>query len=181
VSWVNAKQIREGGVHLRDVHDADHINGENMTTDGTLASLQPGWATEVVQTHPFGIRLNSIIPQSLRGPSPTASHTPTTTAPPTSTAAPASPTPTAEVEATPTPSEAPTGDATPTATPFAFCAGDCNGDGEVTIDELILGVGIALNETPLARCPRLDADGEGTITIEELVSAVLNALNVCAG
>ena len=69
---------------------------------------------------------------------------------------------------------------TPTATPPpAGCAGDCNGDGSVAINELIGGVNIALGSAPVASCAAVDADGDGGVAINELVSAVARALNGC--
>ena len=59
------------------------------------------------------------------------------------------------------------------------CVGDCNGDGEVTIDELLKLVNIALGNSALADCPAGDADGSGDITINEIIAAVNNALNGC--
>jgi hypothetical protein len=43
----------------------------------------------------------------------------------------------------------------------AACRGDCDGDGSVTIDELIAAVGIALGESGVEQCPSLDGDGDG--------------------
>src|SRR5690242_5095754 len=56
-------------------------------------------------------------------------------------------------------------------------AGDCSGDGSVTVDELIIGVNIALGEAPLSSCPVFDVDGDGTVTIDELIAAVNLALS----
>ncbi|MBI3782169.1 MAG: hypothetical protein HY270_02090, partial [Deltaproteobacteria bacterium] len=53
---------------------------------------------------------------------------------------PVAPTPTSTVGPTPTP------------TPPAACAGDCNGDASVTVDELITMVNIALGNRGLASC-----------------------------
>ena len=64
-------------------------------------------------------------------------------------------------------------------TPSAPCPGDCDGDGEVSIDELIVSVEIALGLRPLGDCDSLDADGSGTIEIDELVAAVNAAVNGC--
>jgi len=69
---------------------------------------------------------------------------------------------------------------TPTVTP-SVCAGDCGGDGSVTIDELIRGVNIALGSTPLSNCPSFDANADGEVTIDELILAVNAALAGCAG
>lgn len=59
------------------------------------------------------------------------------------------------------------------------CTGDCDGDGAVTIDELIRGVTIALGTATLDQCPAFDADASGDVTINELVQAVNNALAGC--
>ena len=67
----------------------------------------------------------------------------TNTATPTQTA-----TPTTVVTSDMTPS------ATPTATPL-FCVGDCDGDGMVSIADLIAGVNIALGTQPVEQLPRL--------------------------
>jgi hypothetical protein len=49
----------------------------------------------------------------------------------------------------------------------------------VTIDELILGVRIALEMSDLSDCPEFDADGSEEVTVDELVEAVNNALSGC--
>lgn len=59
------------------------------------------------------------------------------------------------------------------------CPGDCNGDGEVRVDEMIAGVRIALGEAAVATCPAFDANTDGTLSIDELVRAVTNLLNGC--
>jgi len=58
------------------------------------------------------------------------------------------------------------------------CVGDCNGDGEVSIDELILGVDIALGGAPLSECANLD-DGQGMVAVDRLIAAVNGALCNC--
>lgn len=79
---------------------------------------------------------------------------------------------------TPTPTSLPT--ATPSATAaVAACAGDCDGSGRVTVDELVLGVGVALGQQLPGRCRALDADGDGHVAIHELVLAVARALDGC--
>jgi hypothetical protein len=68
-----------------------------------------------------------------------------------------------------------------TATTFAAaCAGDCNGDGAVTVDELIKGVNIALGSASRDQCPSFDTNGDGEVTVDELVHAVNNALSGCS-
>jgi len=56
------------------------------------------------------------------------------------------------------------------------CAGDCNQDGEVTIDELLAMVNIALGLSPPFRCRAADADCSGSVGVNELVGAVRHAL-----
>lgn len=55
--------------------------------------------------------------------------------------------------------------------------GDCNGDGVVQINELILGVNIALGNLPLTDCPAFDTNHDGRVTIDELIAAVNAALS----
>jgi hypothetical protein len=61
----------------------------------------------------------------------------------------------------------------------ALCAGDCNGDGQVEIDELVRGIDIALDLLTLDQCPVFDGSGDGTVTIDELVRAITAALHGC--
>ena len=64
----------------------------------------------------------------------------------------------------------------------AQCAGDCNSDGTVAINELISGVNIALGSAPVASCPSFDINGDGTVAINELIAAVNIALGApCTG
>lgn len=61
----------------------------------------------------------------------------------------------------------------------AACIGDCGGDGQVTIDELISMVNIALGSRPISDCTAGDENRDGEITIDEIIKAVNNALNGC--
>jgi hypothetical protein len=61
----------------------------------------------------------------------------------------------------------------------AQCCGDCDGTGEVRIDEIIRCVDFALfGCAPLGACC-CDCDGDGEVTISEIIQAVNNALNGC--
>jgi phosphohistidine phosphatase SixA len=60
------------------------------------------------------------------------------------------------------------------------CPGDCNLDSEVAINELVLGVGIALGQNQLSQCPAFDRGGDGEVTIDDLLAGVSAALNGCA-
>ncbi|MBI3782076.1 MAG: beta-propeller fold lactonase family protein [Deltaproteobacteria bacterium] len=61
----------------------------------------------------------------------------------------------------------------------SMCAGDCNGDGEVTVDELVRAVSIALGEQASSGCVAADTNADGSVTIEEIIAAVNKALNGC--
>lgn len=65
--------------------------------------------------------------------------------------------------------------------PVAAPAGcpDCDGDGRVTINELITGIAIALGSAELARCPAFDGDGNGAVSIDELIAGIGAALDGC--
>jgi hypothetical protein len=59
------------------------------------------------------------------------------------------------------------------------CLGDCNGDGDVTVDEIVRLVNIALGLTELDDCPAADGNGDGDVTVDEIVTAVTHALDGC--
>ena len=59
------------------------------------------------------------------------------------------------------------------------CPGDCISDGAVTINELIVGVNIALEIEPVTTCPVFDASGDGTVTVNEIILGVNASLNHC--
>jgi len=73
------------------------------------------------------------------------------------------------------------GPPTPTATPTqpSGCMGDCAGDSQVTVDDLIKGVNIALDNLAVAACTAFDVDGNSRVTVDELVGGVNSALNGC--
>jgi hypothetical protein len=86
-------------------------------------------------------------------------------------------------EATPTatvtgPTPTTTATATPTR-PAPVCVGDCNGNGAVTIEELITLVTIALGSQPASACASLPSGS--VVDIALLVSAVGDSLRGCAG
>lgn len=59
------------------------------------------------------------------------------------------------------------------------CGGDCGGDGEVTVDEVLTLVNIALGNVDIAGCTAGDVSGEGEITVDEIITAVQHALDGC--
>lgn len=60
------------------------------------------------------------------------------------------------------------------------CDGDCDGDGRVSIAELVTGVNIAQGQLDAAACPAADTDANGAVAIAELIAAVRGALADCA-
>lgn len=134
-------------------------------------------------------------PTATSTPNGTATATPSASAtatastpgasPPTATATSATPgatPPTATVTAPPATSTAtaPSAAATPTATAAsAACSGDCNGDRVVAINELVLGVNIALGNQAVAACRAFDGNGDGGVAINELIAGVRSALGAC--
>ncbi len=59
------------------------------------------------------------------------------------------------------------------------CTGDCNDDRDVTVDELITCVNIALGTQPLTRCLPCNAGSDAAVDIVDLVAAVNRSLNQC--
>jgi len=57
------------------------------------------------------------------------------------------------------------------------CVGDCNGDGGVTVDEIITGVNIALGTVDASTCPSYEI--KGPVTVGGILTAVNEALNGC--
>jgi hypothetical protein len=67
--------------------------------------------------------------------------------------------------------------ALPTSVPA--CVGDCDASQQVTVDEVLVGVNIALGQQQVAVCPAFDRDASESLTVDELVSGVDTALNGC--
>jgi hypothetical protein len=65
------------------------------------------------------------------------------------------------------------------AQPTPSCPGDCNLDGIVAINELLLGVNFFLAGLPPSGCDELDDDRDGVLRVNELVLAVVKALGPC--
>ena len=61
------------------------------------------------------------------------------------------------------------------------CVGDCNGDGQVTINELLTIVNSALGTVRATVCAAGDANANGEITVDEILGGVNNALKGCQG
>ncbi len=64
---------------------------------------------------------------------------------------------------------------TPTATPTVFCAGDCDGNGLVTVTELVTLATIELGHENSSACPS-GVPGDGRVDVALVVNAVNNLL-----
>ncbi len=62
---------------------------------------------------------------------------------------------------------------------YAACVGDCDASGNVTVDDLVVMVNVALGDTPVSGCAAGDQNGDGTITIDEIIAAASNAQHGC--
>lgn len=103
------------------------------------------------------------VPSGCAGNLPAPSATPTSSSTPSDTRL---------LSATPSPSPQ------PSATTSVICSGDCNGDGSVTIDELLTMVNLALGS--MQGCTAGDTNRDAKITIDEILAAVDKALNGCS-
>ncbi len=63
--------------------------------------------------------------------------------------------------------------------PTAACVGDCDANDEVTVDEVVTGVNIALGAIAIDVCERFDANGDNEVTVDEILRAVSAALDGC--
>lgn len=59
------------------------------------------------------------------------------------------------------------------------CGGDCDANGEVTVDEILTGVNIALGAASVDGCSAMDGNADGEVTVDELLAAISSALNGC--
>lgn len=103
----------------------------------------------------------------------TSSRTPPRTATRSATGTPTGPAATR----TPTPTRTPI--PSDTRTPFISCVGDCDGDGVIVVNEIILGVLIAQDPTGLPFCRAFDSNLDGLVSIDELIRSVSFGLSGC--
>lgn len=89
-----------------------------------------------------------------------------------------SPACTATPTITPSPTATQGSSGTPSPEP-PLCPGDCNRNQVVVVDEVVLGVDIALGSASVTECTAADGDGSQTVTIDELVAAVNSELYSC--
>ncbi len=60
----------------------------------------------------------------------------------------------------------------------APCVGDCNESGDVTVDEIVTMVNLALTGG-VTGCAAADSNSDGSVTVDEIITAVNNALTGC--
>jgi len=108
-------------------------------------------------------------------PTPTFTSTPSVT--PTDTASP-TPTPSGAPTLSPSPTSTSTPPGTTTPTPIP-CVGDCDSSGQVTVDEILSMVHVALGNPNISTCLAGDANHDNQITVDEILTAVGTALNGC--
>jgi hypothetical protein len=161
-----------------------HVSGPTATRTRTPTVTRTPTRTQTPSRTPTA----TVTPTATNTAPATPSPTDTPTAPPTDTpSATATSTETPTCTATPTPTETPTHTPTPsatsapTATPSATasCAGDCDASGEVTVDEVLTLVNIALGNTPVSSCIAGDRNQDGTVTVDEILAAVNAVLSGC--
>ena len=140
-----------------------------LTADGhsllrTKTSAPPNDATDFVCSDDITSQNNTGTMGTLAAslPCETGATTPTAT-----------PTPPAATATAPVTPPTPSG----TLAPPHPCTGDCNGDGAVTVSELIVAVNIVLGNADRNSCPAFGA--ELTLTISDLITAVNSVLNGC--
>jgi mono/diheme cytochrome c family protein len=71
--------------------------------------------------------------------------------------------------------------ADPACQPPAACVGDCGETTQVTVDDILTMVNIALGNANVTSCSAGDANSDDQITVDEILAAVSNALNGCSG
>jgi hypothetical protein len=163
--------LRDGTAVRIEIVSADapltlSVNGQRLHAPGSSANIG---VTPSVHTHPAwqllvpGDEIGDFrISYRLTTDSPLYTASEVFTSVVTNIAPPPSPTSTPQV----------------TPTPIA-CGGDCDADQQVTVDEIVRGVAIALGTVELAECPPSDTDHGGSVTVDELIQAVNTALTGC--
>jgi hypothetical protein len=61
----------------------------------------------------------------------------------------------------------------------AVCPGDCDGDGAVMVDEVVIAVNVALGTSDVDSCGAADVNGDGEVTVDEVLAGVVAVLEGC--
>ena len=67
----------------------------------------------------------------------------------------------------------------PRASVAQTCAGDCNGDGQVSVDEMIVAANVVLGTLDVRACPGIASGSDGAARIDDAVAAVRGSLGQC--
>lgn len=67
----------------------------------------------------------------------------------------------------------------PAASRAQTCTADCDGNGAVTVNEIVTVLNIGLGNRPLADCRAGDSSGDGLVTVDEIVAGLNFALVGC--
>lgn len=153
--------------------DGPPVSPGQGTATPTRSATPQATATAAVATS-TPTTVPTLAPTATRSPTTIATLVPTATVPPTVPA-----TATVIPTGVPTATAGPTGVPTPTV-PAGTCNGDCNGDSEVTVDEVITGVNIALGSVAVANCRAMDTNSDQEVTVDEILKAINAALNGCS-
>ena len=194
VGTISVQGLQAGGALILDQqsYTFGDFSETTISDDVVAATVEHGGATatsvptDTVTATPTLTNTPGATPVSTAIRTKTPAQVPTASATSQPNASPTSP-PSATVTAVapPTATEAaPTSTATASPTGTASvgspsCVGDCNGDEEVTVDELISGVNIALGSASVDTCLPMDANGDREVTVDELIAAVNNGLLGC--
>jgi len=173
---------------------SDHLPvfADLMVPAASTPPTETPTATATASATPRATATATLSPSSPPSPTSTGTRTPSRTSTPSRTATLAStstptrtvtgtPTPSGTPTHTPTPSAPPTRPSPPTPTTTAPCAGDCDRDGVVTVDEIVALVNIGLGTGDIAACPSADANADGAVTVDEILAGVNAALRGCSG
>jgi hypothetical protein len=156
------------------------------TLTATAVATRTATAVATRTVSPSVTRTTSPTPRPTSSRTATSTVLPTSTGLPTPTARATSTVPTLPVPATRTAS--PTRPSTPIATatdtaalatpthtaspPLRACVGDCDGNRAVAINEMLVGINIALGLRTVDSCLPFDSDASGSVEIYELLAAV---------
>ena len=61
----------------------------------------------------------------------------------------------------------------------AACPGDCDGSADVTVDEIVTLINIALGNRTVDECAAGDGDADGRVTVDEIIRSVVASLDGC--
>ena len=67
----------------------------------------------------------------------------------------------------------------PAAASGSVCSGDCDASGDVTIDEVLRTLAVALGGAPISACAAAERNADGVVSVEEVVFSLQMALQGC--